>query len=768
MAKTQVKVFDALAQELYGVGIITEDNPSKITETGLLIINSDMDKNIRISVKTDSKTNLLPAEQYQNQNPALMYDTLIKETSVCLNKNKPVTPIGVPFIISTALKAELVAKNIIRADDITFDEGRITKIDDNNSNVLITYPPKFPPRPGANKSVIGVSIGRNIPLEVTLVKMSGTYKLSGQTVTKTLPVYTSRADGDLNTFVLIDTVETYDDIVDISISLSPEPIFLDGKLRINFKHAYTPARLVSKAELISLDAQWLPAINAITSNFHNDALNNTKSQITVGGDGSYIQTGTSQFLYKMDHDLLRQSWYVKFEPELVSNPSATATIEIGTKKVTINKAGIIAGSIVVGGFYLYEVILDNTIVDQTTAINVVVDYDGAGEDYLGSTYNFGLLVNETQAPDIPLFTFNFLRTRLVVTNENSILYDGYRYIQFKIPLKETSLLLLDYSDKVTTNLQIKVVAQSPNVVDRPSKAEVMDIANLTTDSNNFKGPIKSLWAIDVKDDQPAEIVYQMRIPIGLPLTIGIGIMPVDSKKGYLYHYRAPENDILAEVDPMPGLNRKDDYYQIGYGFGIMKHQKTLMPGMGFANMKLANYQDRILLAAPSVRGTDIVTNLDYIGGVPIGSLAGTKRNDMNILLTDLGYYIPGKTFDDSNKPALIGLSKLPGWIETKVIPDAFMIYRSDDNKLYRMAYDVLAGVPVNMIYKVKLIDLDEIGITADKPLSVNVVCPKQDGRLIEMTDPYALTEEDYMTSIPDYEVTMPSFIHIGDMFGTTK
>lgn len=769
MAKTQVKVFDALAQELFAKGIVTEDAGVKFTETGLLIINSDMDKNIRISVKTDSKNNLVPPEAYEKQNPALIFDSLINETSVCLNKNKPVVPIGVPFIISPALKAELVSKAIIRDKDITFDKGEITKIDDQNSNILITYPPRFPPRPDANHSVIGVSIGRNIPLEVSLIKMSMSYKVDGQTVTKTLPVYQSQVDGDLNTFVLIDTVEKYDDIVDITISLSPEPVFLDGKLRLNFKHAYTPAQLVSKVELIALDATWLPAINAVTSDFYNDALTNSKSLITETGTNTYSQTGTSQFLYKMDHDLLRQSWYVKFEPELVSNAAATATLVVGDNEIVLSRSDILNGAITVGGFLLYEIVLDNTKIDVTTPIKVVVDYDGAaGLDYLTSTYNFGILVNETQAPDIPLFTFNFLRTRLVVTNENSILYDGYRYIQFKIPLKETSLLLLDYSDKVTRNLQIKIVAQSSNVVDHPTKAEVMQIANIPDNSHNFGGTIKSLWAIDVKDDQPAEIVYQLRLPIGLQMEIGIGIMPVDSKVGYLYQYRKAENDVIAESDPMPGLNRQYDFYQIGYQYGIMKHQTQLMPGMGVANMQLKDYYDRVLLTSPDIRATDLYTKMDYIGGTPITSLVGAKASDMHILLTDVAYYIPGKTKDEQNRDALVGSSTLPGYIETTQRPDAFLIYRSTDNKLYRMAYDVLAGVPVNLIYRVKLIDLDEIGITADKPLVFQFMGIRDPTRLIEMTDPYVLTEEDYMTSIPDYEVTMPSFIHIGDMFGTTK
>lgn len=768
MAKTQVKVFDALAQELYGKGIVTEDAGVKFTETGLLIINSDMDKNIRISVKTDSKTNLVPPELYQKQNPALMYDTLINETSVCLNKNKPVVPIGVPFIISTELKAELVQKGIIRDKDITFDKGEITKIDDQNSNILITYPPKFPPRPDANKSVIGVSVGRNIPLEISLIKMSMTYKSEGQTITKTLPVYQSNADGDLNTFVLIDTVEKYDDIVDISISLSPESVFLDGKLRLNFKHAYTPARLVSKVEMIALDPVWLPAINAVTSDFHNDALTNSKSLISETAPNTYSQTGTSQFLYKMEHDLLRQSWYVKFEPELLSNANATVAMTIGTNTTVLTRNDILNGALTVGGFLLYEVIFDNKVPDLNTAIKVVVDYDGTSEDYLTSTYNFGILVTETQAPDIPLFTFNFLRTRLVVTNENSILYDGYRYIQFKIPLKETSLLLLDYTDKITKNLQIKIVAQSANVVDRPSKAEVMQIANIPENSYNFEGTIKSLWAIDVKDNQPAEIVYQLRLPIGLKMEIGIGIMPVDSKVGYLYQYRKAENDVLAEAEPMPGLRRQYDFYEIGYEYGVMKHQTQLMPGMGVANMQLKDYRDRILLTAPDIRATDVYTKLDYIGGTPIQSLVGAKASNMHILLTDVAYYIPGVTKDENGKDAIIGTHTLPGYIETTQRPDAFLLYRSADNKLYRMAYDVLAGVPVNLIYRVKLIDLDDIGLGIDQPLVFQLMAIRDASRLIEMTDPYALDEEDIATSIPDYEVSMPTFIHVSDMFGTSK
>lgn len=765
MAKTQVKNFDELAQELYGVGIRTEDVDPILNETGLLIINSDMTKDIRISVTTNNKRDLVPGTLYQKQNPTLFLNELVNETTVCLTKNVPVTPIGVPFIISDVLKAELIAKNAIKETDITFDKGTITKIDDNNSNVLITYPPKFPPREGANKSVIGVSIGRNIPLETSLVIMTAKHIISGQTVTKTLPVYTSEVDGDHNVFVLIDTTEAYDNLVDITISLSREPIFLDGKLRLNFSHDFTPARLPSKVELIALDPDWLSAINAVTSDFFNQALNNTKSQLDETGENEYTQTGTTRYLYKMDGDLLKQSWYIKFEKLLVDNVGAFAKLTIGDEEINLNKSDILNGSIVVGGYYLYEIIIDNTAIDNTTNVSVVADYDANSLDYLESNYSFKILVNETQEPEIPLFTFNFLRTRLVVTNENSILYDGYRYVQFKIPLKETSLVMLDYSDKVTQNLQIKMVAQSNNVIDNPTKAEVMAIANLEATSPNFNTNIKSLYAITVTDDEPAEVVYQLRLPIGLQMEVGIGIMPVDSKKGYLYQYRAAENDVAAEVDPMPGLVRANDSYALGRAYGVLKFDKELLPGMGLAHMKLVDYRDRILITKTGVRATDVATLYSYEYGVPLGSLVGSKSNDMQILLANTGYYIPGITFDEDHDPAFNGMLALPGYIDTPAVPDAFLIYRSPDNKLYKMAYDVLDGVPVNMIYKVKLIDLDAIGIAITDELSISYVPYYVNNRTVEMTDPYALTEEDYNTSIPDYSVTMPSFIHITDMFG---
>lgn len=765
MAKTQISNFDKLAEELYGGGLFSEDVKPFTEETGLLIINASLTNNIRISITTDSKANLVPEILYQNQNPSLTLDETINETSICLGKNVPLTPIGTPFIISDALKAELITKNIITANDITFDAGLITKIDDNNSNVLITYPPKFPVRPDSNKSIIGVRIGRNKPLEVSLVSMTAKYLISGQTVTKTLPVHTTMVDGFLDTFVLIDTTETYNEAVDITISLSPESVFLDGKLKLNFSFAYTPAMLPSKAELIALDSDWLSAINAVTSDFFNQALDNTKSDLIEDGENHYVQSGTSRYLYKMDGDLLKQSWYIKFESALVDMVGARASITIGDDVTQLNTADIIAGSIHVGDFYLYEIIIDNLEEDATTNISVMADYDPVGSDYLESTYSFSVLVNVTPPPQIPLFAFNFLRTRLVVTNENSILYDGYRYVQFKIPLKESSLVLLDYSDKVTQNLQIKIVNQSANVVDNPTKAEVMSIANLPANSSNFNGVIKSLYAITVTDENPADVVYQLRLPLGLPMEIGIGIMPVDSDKGYLYSYRAAENDVAGEVDPMPGLYRISDAYRLGFKYGVMKHAKALLPGMGIAHMQLASTRDRILITDPAIRATDLNTTFDYTYKPPFNSLAGLNAADKHVLLNNVQFYIPGITKDTDGEEGLQGVGTLPGFIDTTEMPAAFMIYRGTDNALYKMAYDVLDGVAVNMIYKVKLVDLDTIGFTADKPLAVNVVVEYTTNRVIEMTDPYALTEADFNTSIPDYEVTMPTIIHASDMFG---
>lgn len=765
MAKTQLSNFDKLAEELYGEGLVSEDVRPITEEMGLLIINTSLTKNIRVSVTTDSKTNLVPETLYQNQNPSLTLDETINETSICLEKNTPHTPISVPFIISAALKAELISKNVITANDITFDSGLITKIDDNNSNILITYPPKFPVRPGSNKAIIGVRIGRNKPLEVSLVRMTAKYLIDGQVITTTLPVHTTTIDGFLDTFVLIETAELYDKAVDITISLSPEGTFLDGLLKLNYSFDYTPAKLPSKAELIALDAEWLSAINGVTSDFFNQALDNTKSDLIAEGDNHYVQSGTSRYLYKMDGDLLKQSWYIKFESELVDMVGARASIQIGDEVTVLNTADIIAGSIRVGAYYLYEIIIDNLAVDSTTTVSVMADYDADGEDYLESTYAFSILVNETPPPQIPMFAFNYLRTRLVVTNDNSILYDGYRYVQFKIPLEESSLVLLDYSDKVTQNLQIKIVNQSSNVVDNPTKAEVMSLANLPANSTNFNGVIKSLYAITVNDTNPAEVVYQLRLPIGLPMEIGIGIMPIDSDKGYLYSYRAAENDVAAQVDPMPGLYRSNDTYRLGYRYGVMKHTQALMPGMGIAHMQLATSRDRILIAAPEIRATDLNTTFDYTYKPPVNSLAGLNAGDKHIMLNNSLFYIPGITKDSDGVDGMQGIGTLPGFINTETLPGAFMIYRGTDNALYKMAYDVQDGVAVNMIYKVKLIDLATIGFTADKPLAVNVVVEYTANRIIEMTDPYALTEADFNTSIPEYEVTMPTIIHASDMFG---
>lgn len=769
MAKTQISNFDKLAEELRAAGLVEENGQSEFQDSGILIINSSIANNIRVSVTTDSKANLVPMFLYQNQNPTLMHDESVNETTVCLEKNKPNTPIGIPFIISPALKAELVSNNVIKNNDITFDKAEITKVDDNNSNILITYPPKFPVRPDSNKSVIGVSIGRNINYELSLIRMSAKYLITGQVVTKTLPVYTSTVDGDFNTFVLIDTSEFYDDAVDISISLSPESTFLDGKLKLNFSHAYTPAMLPSKVELIALDSNWLSAINAVTSDFFNQALDNSRSELSVVGENEYAQSGTTRYLYKMDGDLLKQSWYIKFESLLVDNVGANAVIEIGDERIELNKADILAGSIRVGNYYLYEIVIDNIEVDKVTPVRVMADYDTEGLDYLESTYAFSILVNETQAPEIPLFTFSFLRTRLVVTNENSVLYDGYRYIQFKIPIKESSVVLLDFSDKVTTNVQNKIVSQTSNLVDRPTKAEVMAIANLPSNSLNFTGPMKSLYALDVTDNNPAEVVFQLRLPVGLQMEVGLGVMPVDSKKGYLYQYKAEENYIASEVDPLPGLYRDGSRYQLGKVTGVTKFSKGLLPGVGVAHMKLTNSKDRILLTATDIRTTDILSTGDYNATDSLSLLTGTKANDMHIALNNTGYYIKNKTLNENNTPVYASVSNLPGYVETTAIPDAFLIYRGMDNALYKMAYDVLGGVPVNMIYKVKLIDLDTIGFPANVPLAVNFYGEHTTlSRVIEMTDPYDLTEEDYVTSVPDYEVNMPSFIHIGDIFGTAK
>lgn len=513
-----------------------------------------------------------------------------------------------------------------------------------------------------------------------------------------------------------------------------------------------------------------------TDNFNFGQVTNANSfnigENTSTKDDLVIRSASALFQYKLDDSIiLKQSFVVEFEHWLIDE-SSEVTMSIGSD--SFNKEQIIAASKLVNNKYYYLVTLTNKNTNGLV-IEVNADYDGpVFKDYLKTNYKYTLVAAITPKPAIPLFALSSRMARVEVKNENTYYYDGYRYLQFKVPVTEPSMVGI-FPEISAQNFKVSLVKSANTLSDISDKTKRAEFFRMTSGTAIYDAIInhETDKQVAFAFDKAGEAIFQIAVPSGITGQIYFTLRPV-AGNGNLMYYDNDQMQLRGTVDRLPPVGMTGYATIFSNKLATVEPETTilsyylfselLMPGQAIACDAVLNSGAIISLIDERHQYIDILDESSDIVRKP------TDYNDIvNISSSQASSYykVTNSVTGVTNKYQKVVDFTRDEYFDTWIGSYMFVIFRTLDNKLLFIAYNKDNGIAISVNKVITLSDrLEDMGYTPDKGMKILYCAGKINAyKTVEITKPYSVTYEELTTFESDQTLELNTMVRMIDISG---
>lgn len=464
------------------------------------------------------------------------------------------------------------------------------------------------------------------------------------------------------------------------------------------------------------------------------------------------------FQYKLDGSIiLAQTFILQFEKELVDAASQVTMLMTGHE---VNKAELIANAKLVGEKYFYPITINNQA-KTPTVVDVTLDYDGPDfNDYVKTNYRFKFNSNITTPPPIPLFALSAMRARIEIKDENTYYYEGYRFLQFKIPVASPSLVVIDIQASAN-NYLIKPLVVNNSILPIENRAEAAAYAGFT-ETELYRNAAVGQERTFVYN-QAGESVFQIKLPLGLTGTVYFGMTPINAMSN-LFTYDEEQMQIVGMEERIPSLGwtgysgvilakyRETDQNKPYPGYFMFN--ETMMPGTAIAIGNLVNEGDwKLWFTHADIKLLDL-----SVYEVP----RNTTDKPRSMLLTRSGFY----TYNANGSSGLT-IDFYREW-DYSIYGGMYAIYRTQDNKLILIRYRTVYDIVVEVVSEHVLIkNLSDYGYEPNTPMRITYASEGAPSTTrANITRPYEITYEELTTFDPELTFTTVASVDVIDIYGS--
>ena len=483
-------------------------------------------------------------------------------------------------------------------------------------------------------------------------------------------------------------------------------------------------------------------------------------------DELIIRSASALFQYKLDESIiLKQSFVVEFEHWLIDN-SSTITMSIGSTNYT--KEEIIAGAKLVNDKYYFLVNVSNKDLNGFV-VEVIADYDGpVFNDYVNTHYKYTIVGTVTPKPAIPLFALSSRMASVEVKNENTYYYDGYRYLQFKVPVSEPAMVCI-FPDISTENYSVKLLSTPTTLSDITDKQALADFFHIKTDNPILQHVAGKQIAFGF--EKAGEAIFQIQVPSGITGKVYFTLRPVGGN-GNLMIY---DNNLMylrgvTERLPAPVL----DTVSVGNLKRVTIEPETsmeayymfselLMPGQAIAADAIFNSNARLFFMDERQTYIDLLDSSvvvrefpDFAYWMSISSSSANGYRNWKNPTTEVVSKIPFSV--DFTSEAVFDT-----WISDALIA----VYRTVENKLILIKFIRQGGIAVGIQKIATLVNnLDDMGYTLDKGMKVVYHTENSTAyKVVEITKPYNVSYEEITTFETDQTLELNAIARLTDISG---
>ncbi len=483
-------------------------------------------------------------------------------------------------------------------------------------------------------------------------------------------------------------------------------------------------------------------------------------------DELIIRSASALFQYKLDESIiLKQSFVVEFEHWLIDN-SSTITMSVGSTNYT--KEEIVAGAKLVNDKYYFLINVSNKDLNGFV-VEVIADYDGPiFNDYVNTHYKYTIVGTVTPKPAIPLFALSSRMASVEVKNENTYYYDGYRYLQFKVPVSEPAMVCI-FPDISAENYSVKLLSTPTTLSDITDKQALADFFHIKTNNPILQHVAGKQIAFGF--EKAGEAIFQIQVPSGITGKVYFTLRPVGGNGNLmiydnnLMHLRGVTERLPAPVlDTVSVGNLKrvtiepETSMEAYYMFS-----ELLMPGQAIAADAIFNSNARLFFMDERQTYIDLLDSSVVVRGFPdfaywmsISSSSANGYRNWKNPTTEVVSKIPFSV--DFTSEAVFDT-----WISDALIA----VYRTVENKLILIKFIRQGGIAVGIQKIVTLVNnLDDMGYTLDKGMKVVYHTENSTAyKVVEITKPYNVSYEEITTFETDQTLELNAIVRLTDISG---
>ncbi len=483
-------------------------------------------------------------------------------------------------------------------------------------------------------------------------------------------------------------------------------------------------------------------------------------------DELIIRSASALFQYKLDESIiLKQSFVVEFEHWLIDN-SSTITMSVGSTNYT--KEEIVAGAKLVNDKYYFLINVSNKDLNGFV-VEVIADYDGPiFNDYVNTHYKYTIVGTVTPKPAIPLFALSSRMASVEVKNENTYYYDGYRYLQFKVPVSEPAMVCI-FPDISAENYSVKLLSTPTTLSDITDKQALADFFHIKTNNPILQHVAGKQIAFGF--EKAGEAIFQIQVPSGITGKVYFTLRPVGGNGNLmiydnnLMHLRGVTERLPAPVlDTVSVGNLKrvtiepETSMEAYYMFS-----ELLMPGQAIAADAIFNSNARLLFMDERQTYIDLLDSSvvvrefpDFAYWMSISSSSANGYRNWKNPTTEVVSKIPFSV--DFTSEAVFDT-----WISDALIA----VYRTVENKLILIKFIRQGGIAVGIQKIATLVNnLDDMGYTLDKGMKVVYHTENSTAyKVVEITKPYNVSYEEITTFETDQTLELNAIVRLTDISG---
>lgn len=523
---------------------------------------------------------------------------------------------------------------------------------------------------------------------------------------------------------------------------------------------------ISPVNLRGFDNIFLTETNNFNFGQVRQANNFNIGENTSTKDELIIRSASALFQYKLDESIiLKQSFVVEFEHWLIDN-SSTITMSVGSTNYT--KEEIVAGAKLVNDKYYFLINVSNKDLNGFV-VEVIADYDGPiFNDYVNTHYKYTIVGTVTPKPAIPLFALSSRMASVEVKNENTYYYDGYRYLQFKVPVSEPAMVCI-FPDISVENYSVKLLSTPTTLSDITDKQALADFFHIKTNNPILQHVAGKQIAFGF--EKAGEAIFQIQVPNGITGKVYFTLRPVGGNGNLmiydnnLMHLRGVTERLPAPVlDTVSVGNLKcvtiepETSMEAYYMFS-----ELLMPGQAIAADAIFNSNARLFFMDERQTYIDLLDSSvvvrefpDFAYWMSISSSSANGYRNWKNPTTEVVSKIPFSV--DFTSEAVFDT-----WISDALIA----VYRTVENKLILIKFIRQGGIAVGIQKIATLVNnLDDMGYTLDKGMKVVYHTENSTAyKVVEITKPYNVSYEEITTFETDQTLELNAIVRLTDISG---